>query len=182
MRGNGRERLIRFMKNSSSRILIAVFVLVAALSPSVMADEIISGTDYRIVDGDTIDLEGNRIRLIGIDAPESKQQCLSAEGVAWACGKVARDKLIEMAAGASGLTCIISGRDRYKRLLGTCFAGQGVNGVDLQQALIRIGLAVAEYDEAYRADEVAARQEGAGIWNGCFTRPKDWRRKKRNCN
>lgn len=146
------------------------------------AENIISGDDYRIVDGDTIHLGQNKIRLIGIDAPERHQQCRTAKGKHWPCGRIATDMLTGMVTAASGVTCIIDGRDRYQRMLGTCFAGQDLTGVNLQQALIRAGLAVAEYDHAYRDDEAAARTEGRGIWNGCFTRPKDWRRKKRNCD
>lgn len=148
----------------------------------VKAENIISGGDYRIVDGDTVHLGRTKIRLIGIDAPEKRQQCRTLDGQAWPCGQIATDTLMGMVDAAAGLTCIIDGKDRYQRSLGTCFAGKGLGGVNLQQALIRAGLAVAEYDEAYRADERAARAERRGIWNGCFTRPKDWRRKIRDCD
>lgn len=146
------------------------------------SDQIISGSEYRIVDGDTVHIGEHKIRLIGIDAPERKQLCQTEEGGTWPCGAVARDMLSSLAETAREITCVIDGQDRYKRLLGICFAGSVSGGIDVQKALIRAGLAVAEYDDAYRADEAAARTAGRGIWRGCFTRPKDWRRKKYACN
>ena len=74
--------------------------------------------------------------------PDAGRACL-------ACGQIATDTLMGMVDAAAGLTCIIDGKDRYQRSLGTCFAGKGLGRVNLQQALIRAGLAVAEYDEAY---------------------------------
>ena len=168
---------------------LGVIILFLGLASGVRAESIISGVDYRIVDGDTVHIGANKIRLIGIDAPERKQHCQTRAGAAWPCGMIARDMLAGMVATRAGLTCVISGKDRYNRLLGTCYAGVGsspggeaVGGFDLQQALVRAGLAVAEYGDTYHDDETVARSRGRGIWAGCFTRPKDWRRKKRDCN
>ena len=169
---------------------LAAIILVLSLASGTHAETIVSGIDYRIVDGDTVHIGPNKIRLIGIDAPERKQYCQTDTGASWPCGMIARDMLAGMVETRAGLTCVISGKDRYNRLLGTCYGGisggeAGRNdgeGFDLQQALVRAGLAVAEYSETYRNDEIDARSNGRGIWAGCFTRPKDWRRKKRDCN
>ena len=171
------------------RMLVTI-ILVLGLVSGTKAETIISGIDYRIVDGDTVHIGPNKIRLIGIDAPERKQNCRTNTGAPWPCGIIARDMLAGMVEARAGLTCVINGKDRYNRLLGTCYAGvsdgesgrEAGEGFDLQQALVRAGLAVAEYDDAYRNDELDARSRGRGIWAGCFTRPKDWRRKQRNCN
>lgn len=135
----------------------------------------LTGERYRVVDGDTIHLEGQKIRLLGIDAPEMKQFCRNAEGEKWDCGILARDMLVGMLAARPEVTCILTGKDRYKRFLGRCFAG-GASGLDVQRALVRGGFAVAEYTKDYARDEARAKAKKYGIWAGTFLRPKDYRR------
>lgn len=160
---------------------LMALAIILALMPVAYAEHTISGRDYRIIDGDTVHFGENKIRLIGIDAPERNQYCQTEKGKEWPCGLLARDMLSGLAGAAESLTCVISGTDRYKRLLGTCFAVQDEEGLDVQKVLVQSGLAVAEYDNAYQHDEDKARANRRGMWRGCFTRPKDWRRKKRNC-
>jgi endonuclease YncB( thermonuclease family) len=118
-------------------------------------------------DGDTITLNGERIRLLGIDAPEYMQTC-SKDGADYPCGRQAREAMVRLAAGKT-VTCAGWERDRYGRLLAVCKAG----GVDLNRALVEQGWAVAygDYDDAERV----AREGRAGIWAGSFERPRDWR-------
>lgn len=137
----------------------------------------VTGTSYRVVDGDTIHLEGQKIRLLGIDAPEMKQTCLGRNGLAWACGLRARDMLAGMLATAGQVSCTITGRDRYQRLLGRCYAGAAASGLDVQKALVLGGFAVAEYTEDYRAEERQAKRRNYGFWGGEFLRPREWRRR-----
>ncbi|MCE2516277.1 MAG: thermonuclease family protein [Alphaproteobacteria bacterium] len=137
----------------------------------------VTGTSYRVVDGDTIHLEGEKIRLLGIDAPEMKQRCQERNGAAWACGVRARDMLAGMLATADQVSCTITGRDRYQRLLGRCYAGDVATGLDVQKALVLGGFAVAEYTDDYRNEERQAKRNGYGFWGGEFLRPRDWRRK-----
>ncbi len=77
-----------------------------------------------VIDGDTIDVSGYRIRLQGIDAPESNQTCADAGNRAYKCGRIASHELIEHLAGQP-LKCAASGRDRYRRVLATCFLPDG---------------------------------------------------------
>lgn len=118
-------------------------------------------------DGDTITLNGERIRLLGIDAPEYMQSCRK-DGADYPCGRQAREAMVRLAAGKT-VTCEGWERDRYGRLLAVCKAG----GVDLNRALVEQGWAVAygDYDDAERL----ARKRRAGIWAGSFEQPRDWR-------
>jgi endonuclease YncB( thermonuclease family) len=132
----------------------------------------------RVVDGDTLRAGDERIRLIGMDAPETAQTCRDAQGRAWACGVAARERLVALVARGT-VACASHGRDRYGRTLAICSAG---DVADLGGALVREGLAVSymDKDARYLADERAAREAGLGLWSGAFERPADWRRRNRH--
>ena len=125
----------------------------------------------RVVDGDTIELEGERIRLHGIDAPEGRQSC-SVDGTEYPCGNMATAHLVNLTLGKH-IECDGQERDRYKRLVAVCYA----NGVDLNGALVRAGWAVAyrRYSTDYVDEEAEARSEGIGMWRGEFDMPWEWR-------
>ena len=131
--------------------------------------------DARVVDGDTLDIGDERIRLAGMDAPEQFQQCLDSQGGLSTCGRAATDFVEAMVAG--GVTCTVSERDRYGRAVATCAAG----GADLGRALVLAGLALNEprYTPDYQAEEDEARHERRGIHAGRFVTPWDWRRGER---
>ena len=122
-------------------------------------------------DGDTLTLNGEKIRLLYIDAPELRQNC-RLDRRQYPCGERSRDALIALV-GRKEVTCDAAKRDRYRRLLGDCRAG----GVDLNRAMIRDGWAVA-YDKTLKADEAEAKRRGAGIWAGTFENPREWRRRR----
>ena len=135
-----------------------------------------------VIDGDTIEIHGQRIPLYGIDAPESAQQCerkpapAEAEGKSWPCGRRAAFALADHI-GARTVTCTPKDRDRYGRIVAVCFAG----GEDVNAWMVRQGWAIAyrHYSLDYVAAEDAARQAGAGIWAGAFTPPWEWRHGQR---
>lgn len=122
----------------------------------------------RVADGDSLAIGGGRIRLKGIDAPELAQTCRRG-GEEWPCGRNARDRLAQLAAGRT-VSCEGKGHDRYGRLLARC----AVDGLDLGRAMVEEGWAVAF--GGYEAAEAAARSAGRGLWSGSFERPQDWRR------
>lgn len=129
----------------------------------------------RVIDGDTIDVAGERIRLHGIDAPEMRQTCDAPDGE-WACGEWARDEMVRLIDGRA-LHCTGVERDRYGRLVAACMAGSA----DLGAALVEAGVAVAyeRYSLAYVPHEHRARAARRGLWaqgGAGVARPSQWRR------
>ena len=78
----------------------------------------------RVLDGDSLEISGARIRLQGIDAPEWKQTCTDPKGQAWSCGQAAAQEL-QSHIGGRELTCARHGVDRYNRILAVCSAPDG---------------------------------------------------------
>lgn len=132
-----------------------------------------------IVDGDTLRIGDERIRLLGIDAPERKQTC-SAEQAgatrAWPCGEKATQHLQALVAGRR-VVCVADTRDRYGRAVAVCTA----DGREINDDLARAGMAVAtpEYSTRYVAAEAEARAHKRGLWAGRFELPADYRRERR---
>lgn len=125
----------------------------------------------RVVDGDTLDVGGVRVRLHGVDAFERGQTC-DRPGGAWACGTAATTALKARAEGRR-LSCEVLDTDRYGRKVSRC---EG-EGTDVARALVDDGLALAyrRYSTDYVAAEESARARGAGAWAGSFDRPEQWR-------
>ncbi len=153
------------------RYLIA-FALTIFMSPMALAD--ITG-HARVIDGDTIEIAGKRIRLHGIDAPESRQLC-RRDGERWRCGK---DATIALKAflGSRSVSCEELDRDRYRRVVATC----AVDGVDIGDWMVSQGWAVAYYQYSYEYSRAEQRAKSArrGIWAGEFERPWEWRKQQR---
>jgi len=122
-----------------------------------------------VMDGDSLRIAGEEVRLKGIDAPELSQTC-SIAGRTVACGRESLAALRRLAAGGLA-TCVGGERDRYGRLLAHC----RVRGVDLGAAMVREGHAVAF--GGYQSEEAEAKARFAGLWSGEFERPRDWRAK-----
>ena len=129
----------------------------------------------RVVDGDTIDVAGTRIRLWGIDAPESRQKC-GRLGVAYACGQEATAHLRALVAG-SEVACRPRTTDRYGRTVAVC----RVDGFDIGAAMVRDGWALAfvRYSADYIVQEQEAQQAKRGMWAGTFAPPWEWRLARR---
>ena len=137
--------------------------------------EILSGP-VRVIDADTLDVDGTRVRLFGIDAVEKNQMCQDRAGEDWPCGRQATEKL---AAALDGQTvrCQVQDTDRYGRAVSVCEAG----GKDINHWVVGNGWAVAytRYSRDYEQAEAEARAEKAGIFAGSFVPPEDWRRQRR---
>ena len=127
----------------------------------------------RVLDGDTLDLDRQRIRLDGIDAPEIRQECERA-GYRWACGADSAAALAGLLRGQQ-LRCSGDEHDRYGRLLARCW----LSGLDVGGWLVREGLAVAytRYSDRYTGEEAEARRGRRGLWGGRFEMPEEWRRR-----
>jgi len=126
----------------------------------------------RVVDGDTIVLNDEKIRFTGIDTPELKQTCLQGDQEV-ACGMTAKKLLVEKIGNATP-GCISEGKDAYKRTLAECF----VNGESLSKFLVRSGYAFAyrKYSTKFVKDEEFAKENKLGMWAMTFQYPWDYRK------
>lgn len=148
------------------------------LTALLLSSFLIAG-EARVIDGDTIDLAGQRVRLVGIDAPETRQTCEDEERQTYACGKEATRQLKWLLRN-SEVTCETetnkNGKpERYGRLLAVCW----VDGIDINQWMVRRGHALAyiAYSRRYLVDQVRAEALQIGLWRGTFVAPWEWRRK-----
>jgi endonuclease YncB( thermonuclease family) len=123
-----------------------------------------------VYDGDSIEVEGQRTRLYGIDAFELSQTCLDERGRPWRCGIAAKAALAERIEGQA-LQCVVLHEDRDGWYVARCV---GEDGADLGAYMVRSGLALADTAE-YRADEAEARRRRVGAWEGAFMPPWQWR-------
>tara|TARA_S200000501_G_C20322986_1_gene525274 strand:+ start:20 stop:499 length:480 start_codon:yes stop_codon:yes gene_type:complete len=132
----------------------------------------VKSQNLKIIDGDTIHLNGQKIRFTGIDAPELDQTCIK-NGEKKPCGVLAKDILIKKI-GNNSVECIVEGKDRYKRILAECF----VNNESLSAYLVRSGYAFAyrKYSQKFVVDEDYAKINEIGIWSMKFEYPWDYRK------
>jgi endonuclease YncB( thermonuclease family) len=153
-----------------NKIVISILAgLVCFCSIAQAAD--LSGVP-RVVDGDTLVIGATKIRLEGIDAPETDQICLNANDVRWTCGIDARGQLAVHISGRA-VSCSPTGIDAYNRTLAICsLAGEDLNAWMVQQGW---ALAYVQYSSAYRKVEDDARTHQRGLWRGAFIAPWDWR-------
>ena len=157
-----------YLNKRKAIFLISVFSLIFIL----IINQVKSQT-IKIVDGDTIHLNGEKIRFTGIDTPELKQTCLK-EGVKDPCGVTAKQILINKI-GKNDVECVSEGKDQYKRTLAECF----VNNDSLSSYLVRSGYAFAyrRYSKKFVADEDFARINKLGMWSMEFDYPWNYRKK-----
>jgi len=166
----------RIFKIKKYKLIIYSVLLVLASYNFSIADSL------RIVDGDTINLNGEKIRFSGIDAPESnykgkEQTCLINETII-KCGKLSKEFLIKKI-GTNKVTCKREEKpDQYNRILAECF----VNGESLSKILVKNGYAFdyARYSKKkYAQDQEYAKTNKLGLWAMKFEYPWQWRKKNK---
>jgi endonuclease YncB( thermonuclease family) len=152
-------------------VFLEVLAVAGASAPSAAEEITITGS-ARVIDGDTLGLGQNRVRLFGIDAPESAQECKDAKGVTWACGRSAKRALERLTAGQT-VTCRGRDRDDYGRLLAVCSTSRG----EINSALVRQGFAWAfeRYSDAYVGTEAEAKAARRGVFAAANEPPWEFR-------
>jgi endonuclease YncB( thermonuclease family) len=143
---------------------LLLFVL---LSGGAIANDFVGQAS--VIDGDTLEIHGERIRLWGIDAPESSQLCRGEDSLPYRCGAQAANDLDAFIAQRP-VDCMPLSLDQYARTVAKCF----VQGVDLGDWLVRNGLALdwPQYSKGkYSGDQQAAERSGRGIWKGSYVEP-----------
>ena len=140
-----------------------------------LQEGISSAEPPRVIDGDTIDIAGQRIRLHGIDAPESKQTCRRS-GKPWNCGSEAT-RTMQKLVGKKIVRCVGQDQDKYGRTIGICYA----DGTNINAAIVSAGMALAyrQYSQDYIDEEISAKAAMRGLWEGEFVPPWEWRRGSR---
>tara|TARA_B100000609_G_scaffold169269_1_gene143314 strand:+ start:360 stop:815 length:456 start_codon:yes stop_codon:yes gene_type:complete len=146
--------------------LIGILILGLLFSDPSLANNL------KVIDGDTIVLNGEKIRFSGIDTPELKQTCLK-DNEKVGCGMLAK-KLLVNKIGNNTPICIGKKKDFYKRTLAECF----VNGESLSKFLVRSGYAFAyrKYSTKFIEDENYAKTKKLGMWSMTFQYPWDFRK------
>ena len=129
----------------------------------------------KIIDGDTIHIKSNKIRLHGIDAPERKQTC-KINNEEWYCGRQSTKELKKLI-NKQELECIINDVDFYNRYVAICF----VNDININQWMVKNGWAIAYryYSIDYINEEKFARENKLGIWKSEFIEPYLYRKKNK---
>ena len=134
-----------------------------------------AANEVKVIDGDTISINGEKIRFFGIDAPEIDQECIK-KGKIIKCGLLSK-KALEDKIGNNTPLCTKKGTDRYKRIIAECF----VNNVSLSKFLVANGYAFAykKYSKKYVYHEKRAKILKKGLWSMVFEYPWKFRKKKK---
>lgn len=142
-----------------------------ALVSAAVADPLVG--QATVIDGDTIEIRGQRVRLSGMDAFESGQTCHDVVGETYRCGGAAAFALDDFIGGRN-VTCDPKGQS-WGRLVAVC----SVDGEDLGAWMVRHGYAVDDdrYQPSYWWVETIARWRSRGAWSGSFERPQVWRKR-----
>lgn len=159
-----------------SRSLLCLVFLLSAGCVSAEGEPAGPGASATVVDGDTLEVNGQRIRIWGVDAPESAQVC-ERDGVEYRCGLASAAALSDWIGGRPA-TCVEAERDRYDRSVARC----SVEGEDVGAWLVLNGHALdyRHYSRGgYAREEARARMASLGVHAGRFDAPWEWRRAQR---
>lgn len=159
------------------RYMYIIFILILSLPASAKDFSAIIGRSS-VIDGDTIDIQGQRVRIWGIDAPESRQTCEDADHVPYRCGKVAAFALSDWLDKSQPITCEPKYKDRYQRFVAMCYRN---DKQDIGLFMVKNGYALdwPSYSKGFYAEvQMSAKQDKRGIWQGAFIEPWKWRKQK----
>lgn len=155
-------------------LIFKIFFLIFLFNNHTLIAKTIIGK-AKVIDGDTIHIDHNKIRLHGIDALEREQVCI-INNEEWLCGKKSTHELKKII-NSEIVKCITTDIDQYKRYIAICY----VNEININQVMVRRGWAIAYrfYSKDYIKDEDYARENEAGIWKSKFEEPYKFRKKNK---
>ena len=155
-------------------ILLDIFIITINFCK---AESILDKYDFKgrvvVTDGDTLKAKKIKIRLHGIDAPESKQKCKAKNKKFYPCGYRSTLFLKSLIVDNT-VYCKGKQEDRYRRLIAVCYSGK----VNLNSKMVEEGWAIAYryYSNDYIFEEEIAKKNKKGIWQGNFIEPYVWRK------
>jgi endonuclease YncB( thermonuclease family) len=137
-------------------------------------DKKFSGKAYAI-DGDSLKVGNNEVRLYMLDAPEYSQHCFNVKNEEYECGKKSHEFLTNLASGKN-VECVYAQKDKYDRFLSKCSVGD----VSINKEIVKNGMAViysfGEHDENMEKLESEAKRKRLGVWQGAFQLPSEYRK------
>ena len=154
-------------------IIFSIFFYFILFQQNIFAKEIYGNA--RIIDGDSVEINNEKIRFLGIDAFEKRQECTRKDGIKYKCGELAISNLSTIISGQP-VRCITKKKDRYKRWLATCYIGK----LDISENMVLYGNAFSYMSKKYKNVENEAKKINAGAWAGKFIFPWEWRKLKKN--
>ena len=153
-------------------IIFSIFFYFTLFQKNIFAKEIYGNP--RIIDGDSLEIKNEKIRFLGIDAFEKKQECIRKDGTKYKCGEAAISNLLMIISGQP-VRCVTKKKDRYKRWLATCYIGT----LDINENMVLYGNAFSYMSKKYKTAENEAKKVSAGAWAGEFIFPWEWRKIKK---
>ena len=154
-------------------IIFSIFFYFTLFQKNIFAKEIYGNP--RIIDGDSLEIKNEKIRFLGIDAFEKKQECIRNDGTKYKCGEAAISNLLMIISGQP-VRCVTKKKDHYKRWLATCYIGT----LDINENMVLYGNAFSYMSKKYKTAENEAKKVSAGAWAGEFIFPWEWRKIKKN--
>ena len=161
--------------------LFSIILFSSIITSAISFEKTIIGKAY-VTDGDTIKINDQKIRLFGIDAPETKQFCKEVYlsflifnfKRDYKCGEKSTNALKKKIQGKNIRCLVQNNKDRYRRNIGICY----LEKQDMNSWLVKNGYAIAyrRYSKKYINDEQYAEDNKLGIWQGTFMKPEKWRR------
>ena len=172
--------LMKKLNQNLFEYLVFFFLFLSSLANS--EEKFINGYQVRVIDGDSVEIMKEKIRLFGIDAPEINQMCYKENNIHYACGhvsKLALERYIKKFSDYK-IYCYYSERDKYNRILGDCYIGPN-SLLNINRYMVFEGYAVAylRYSEKYLDAQETAKSNKKGLWAGKFDLPEEWRKKNK---
>lgn len=156
------------------RTLATAAALCAAGPAAAGGGQVLTGR-ATVIDGDTIVIHDQHIRLNGIDAPESRQRCLDSRSKEYRCGAESAEALATILSSSSPASCVFVSYDQYGRFVGNC---RLANGTSVQELMVAAGHALdwpKHSGGQFASFQSTAEEERRGLWRGTFQYPWEWR-------